>query len=221
MKNELVLITGSSKGLGEELALTFARNGHDIILHGRNESDLIKVKKNIDKFGICSEIVYGDLKNKKTIQSLYKIAKEKDIYVLINNAGVFCPGIPFEELSDKQIQDIFETNLYAPIKLSRKIYPLFAEKNFGTIININSIIGLESKKFRSVSCACKYGLRGFTDSLRLEAIDKKISILGVYPTRIKTHPGMENAMEPEYVAKKIYSAYKSGIEELILDGRKK
>ena len=89
-----------------------------------------------------------------------------------------------------------------------------------TIININSISGLENQELRSIYCASKWGLRGFTDALRLEANKHNIRIIGVYPSRIKTKPYFTYGLAARSVAKEIFEAYKrTNIEEIILDER--
>tara|TARA_Y100000310_G_C20699331_1_gene828261 strand:- start:4113 stop:4775 length:663 start_codon:yes stop_codon:yes gene_type:complete len=216
-----VLITGSSKGLGKALALEFAKNNYNIILHGRDENKLILLKEEIEKKKVSCEIIKGDLNSTQTIQNLYQIAKEKDIDILINNAGVHCPGLSFEKLSENQISEILQTNLTSTITLTSKIYPLFLQKNSGSIININSVLGLEPKKLRTIYVASKHGLRGFSQSLRLES-PENIKVLDVYPSRIKTLPQyQEFGMSPEEVAKKIFQAINSNLNELILDDRPK
>jgi len=228
MKNESVLITGSSKGLGEELALVFAGNNHGVILHGRNKEDLARVEGRVNKAGVNCYISDGDLRLDKTMEELYKLVEEKDVSILINNAGAdLTPDnagsglkLSLNEINDEQIDEILITNLIAAIKLTRRLYTLFLDKGYGTIININSLSGLEPQELRSIYCASKWGLRGFTDSLRLEAEKHKVRVLGVYPSRIKTKPYFTYGMEPREVARKIYAAYSdSGINEITLDGR--
>jgi short-subunit dehydrogenase len=223
MQNKFVLITGSGHGLGRELALVFAGHNYNIILHDRNKSDLEKTEKEISKKDINSFVLLGDLKSDKTLDSLYKISKKKKISVLINNAGVHCPGLPLEKIDDRQIDDLLLTNLIASIKLTRRIYRFFLENGHGgTIININSISGLENQEFRTVYCASKWGLRGFTDTLRLEAGGKNIRIIDIYPSRIKTRSEFTVGMETEEVAKKIYEVYENtNLDKVILDGRPK
>ena len=230
MKDKTVLITGSSKGLGKELALVFASNNHDIILHGRNKEDLGRVKEKVSETGVNCYILEGDLRLDKTIEGLYKRAKEKDVSVLINNAGTDLklqdagPNLksPLDEMDDKQIDEIVITNLVAPIKLTKRLYTLFLDKGYGTIININSLSGLENHELRSIYCASKWGLRGFTDTFRLEADKHNVKVLGVYPSRIKTKPYFTYGMDSQEVAQKIYAAYKNiKLDEIILDGRPK
>lgn len=229
-KNKSVLITGSSRGLGKELALVFANNNHNIILHGRNKEDLERVKEEVTTIGVICHILEGDLRLDKTIEELYKRAKEKDVSVLINNAGTDLKlqdagpnlKLPLNEIDDKQINEILITNSIAPIKLTKRLYTLFLDKGYGTIIIINSLSGLENHELRSVYCASKWGLRGFTDTFRLEADKHNVKVLGVYPSRIKTKPYFTYGMEPQEVAQKIYAAYKnSNLDEIIIDGRPK
>lgn len=220
MKNKCVLITGSSRGLGKELALVFASNNHDIILHGRNKKDLEKVKQRISKIGVNCYIICGDLKLDKTIEKIYRLAKGKNVSVLINNAGIHCPSLPLEEIKDEQIDDIITVNLIAPMKLTKRVYTLFLDKNHGTVININSLSGLESRELRSIYGASKWGLRGFTNIFRLEAEKNNVRVIGVYPSGIKTKPRFTSGMDPQKVAQKIYSAYRNkSISKIKLDGR--
>ena len=80
------------------------------------------------------------------------------------------------------------------------------------------MVGIEPKKNRTIYAATKWGLKGFSESLKKE--ETKTKILDVYPTNIKTWPERENAMEIDFVLNKIYEAMINGETELILDGRK-
>jgi len=215
MKNDYVLITGSSKGLGKSLAEVFAKNNYNIVLHGRNKKDLEKTKKEILEIGAKCEVIAGDLKNIKTLNDIYKTAKDKNISILINNAGVHCPYQPLEKIKDEQIDEIILTNLIAPIKLTKKIYNMFLEKNNGTIININSMSGLKNHNMRTIYCASKWGLRGFSDTFRLESKKHNVRIIDVYPSRIKTIPEFKEGMESKIVAEKIYCAYKDKNKDIL------
>jgi len=216
---ETILITGSSNGIGEAIAKVFSDNHYDVILHGRNKVDLERVYKDILNKGVNCYTINGDLREDKTLDSLYNIAKEKDISILVNNAGALCPALPLDKLTDKDLEDVVRVNFYVPIKLTKMIYPLFLDKSYGTIINMNSIIGQEVKIGKPVFSGARWGLRGFTESLRLEATERGINVIGIYPTRVKTKPEFEYGMDPTETARKIYHAYKNNIWDLILDGR--
>jgi len=215
MKRDYVLITGSSKGLGKELALLFASNSYNIILHGRNKLDLQNVKKEIIKKGVDCIIVTGDIKKDETIDKLYLKSKEKDISIFINNAGVHCPHLPLEKINDVDIDDLLNTNLIAPIKLTQRVYRDFFEKKSGVIININSLSGLKSQYHRTLYCSSKWGLKGFSDTLRMEAEDNNIRIIDVYPGRIKTKKEFKEGMNTKEVAQKIYDDFKNNDIKII------
>lgn len=216
---ETVLITGSSSGIGESIAKVFADNNYDIIIHGRNKQDLERVYKDISNKGVNCRVIRGDLRENQTLDDLYNIAKEKDISILVNNAGALCPVVAFNKLDNKDLEDVIRVNFIVPIKLTKMIYPLFLNKSYGSIINMNSIIGLEVKMSKPVFSGARWGLRGFTESFRLEAKEKGIRVMGIYPTRVKTKPEFEYGMDPDETARKIYGAYKNNIDDLILDGR--
>ena len=218
-----VLITGSARGLGKRLALVFANHNYDIILHDRTEDDLKEIKEEISKKGVNYFTLAGDLRRDSIIDKLVEIAKEKNISILINNAAVLCPGLPLVNLSYDKIEEMIETNLLAPIKLCKKIYPIFKTRK-GTIININSLAAREPKKFRTLYSASKWGLRGFANSLRLEAEEDNIKVMNIYLSKVKTKPTDSFGMDAMKVSKRIYEFYKEGgkkYQELIIDGRPK
>jgi 3-oxoacyl-[acyl-carrier protein] reductase len=219
-QNNFVLITGSARGLGKELALVFASNNFDIILHDKTVNDLKEIEEKISKRGVNYCSVVGDLKSDKTLGDLYQASREKGLAVLINNAGILCLKLPFQDFNNEQIGDVMLTNLVSPIKLTSRIYPLFLENGQGTIININSICGLEAHKFRALYSSSKYGLRGFSDTLKLEAEENGIRVIDIYPSQIRTRPEFTTGLETRYVAKKVYHVYKNtNLNKIILDDR--
>ena len=123
--NKTVLITGSSRGLGKELAFVFAEKGFNIILHGRDEKSLKSVKEEIINKNkkINCYTFNGDLRLQKILESLYEFAKSKKTSILINNAGIGSQT-DLKNTSDEEIEEILTVNLNAPIKLSKKFYNL-------------------------------------------------------------------------------------------------
>ena len=141
--NENVLITGTSRGLGVYLAEKFISEGHNVLRHnGRDHFDI----SDIDELTL-----------------LANLAIEKKVSVLINNAAIGCPSINFEDYTIEQINHMIDVNLRAPILLSHILV-----NQLNTIININSMVGLEIKKPRTIYSATKWGLRGFSNSLKEE-----------------------------------------------------
>ena len=96
------------------------------------------------------------------------------------------------------------------------------KRQSGTIVNVNSIVGLEEKPNRTVYTAVRFGLRGFTRALALEAKQSGVRVIGVYPTRIKSRPEYEYGFEvPQVVQETLAYIETTDGCELILDGRPK
>ena len=150
MKKNCALITGSANGLGKELALVFSKNGFNTVLSDIDKDNLEIVKNEILKNNVECDLVVGDLKSDKVIKKLEGLSREKNVNLLINNAGLHCPYLSFEKISDKKIGEILITNLIAPIKLSKRVYNIFLEQGNGTIININSFMKDFRNQFRSL-----------------------------------------------------------------------
>ena len=214
--NKCALVTASSKGLGKAIAKEFINQDYRVILHGRDKDKLRATQEELGSNVITT--VIGDLRDDLTIKMLYNVS-HKQISVLVNNAAIPCYGLSLDEMNENQVWESLETNLVAPIKLTKKIYPLLKQQGYGSIININSIVGKEPKKFRSVHSATKWGLKGFTKSLRIEAHEHNVQLINIYPTQIKTVKEHTFGLEPQEVAQDVFKCHKIGLLERVIDGR--
>lgn len=178
---KIVLITGASNGLGKEIAKLLIIRDYYLILTGKNEKDLEEFMKYDDV-----TIVPGDLTKKTTRDLLDQAVKEqKRLDILINNAGITFVQ-PFLHNTEEQLEAIMEINLKAPMLLTRQLYPLMVQQQSGHIININSAAGIVAKANHTMYSAVKFGLKGFTDSLRLEAKPNRIRVTSIFPGGINT-----------------------------------
>lgn len=208
MTGKTVLITGSSKGLGKSLALCFAAHGSNIILHGRDESGLKNVVEEVRKFNVVCDVVRGDITRDETIESLARIAEQRALDVLLNNAGIYKNAL-LQEMTAADYRQIIETNLVAPIMLTRRVFPILQRKRGGVIVNINSLAGKNPTHGESAYCASKHGLRGFAKSIQFEAIKDNVDVIEVYLGTMNT--GMvqgrrepEKCIQPSEAAESIY-----------------
>lgn len=181
--NRTALITGSSAGIGADVALKLSQAGYKVFLSGRNETRLI------EQVNKCSAVGYlaGDLNDDNFLKELYLFANEKldGIDILVNNAGVYLWSA-IEKTDQSKISEIFKLNLQVPYNLCRLIVPYMKTKRWGRIINIGSISGVVGEANASLYSASKAGLIGLTKSLALELAEHGITINLVNPGWVKT-----------------------------------
>lgn len=206
-KRKTALITGSSKGLGKELALEFSRNEYDIIIHGRDETALGEVDAQTRKHEVNVYSVVGDITQVNTLVALAQEARARNINVLVNNAGIYLKK-PATEMTMEELRKLMEVNFLSHVDLTKRILPIFLNKKEGLIVNINSIAGEKGSPEESAYSASKHALKGFFDSLRYEVTKQGVRILDVYSGAIKTQMTRDRKtypllMNPEEVAKEI------------------
>ena len=175
-----ILITGCSSGLGQAL---FNKVWEDDNLnpfgHYRTEDG--------DPHALIGDITDSDFPEK-----LDNHIRKNKIDCFINNAGVY-EG------------DIIDTNLGSQIRMLQVVYKYFLQKEKGRIININSVAGLYPSANESIYCASKFGLKGFSKSIQLEAVGTGIEVTDVYLGGVRTRmtedrDNYEDLMRPEDIA---------------------
>lgn len=179
---KVVLITGASSGIGRELAKKYLEKGYSLVLSGRNEEGFEYSKGNTNVDIILGDITKSETRNK--LQDLI-VNKHKQIDILINNAGITFIQ-PFEKNTEEQINTIFETNLKAPMLLTHDLYETMKTQKNGTIIFINSAAGKQGYPNHTMYSTMKFGLTGFSQSLRQEAKKFGIRVISIYPGGVNT-----------------------------------
>ena len=185
LNGQWILITGGSKGLGREMAVAFAKAGGNLILSARSVTLLDEVKKTVVGIGVECLTVPGDLTDKNVLRSLADLAIEKQVEVLVNNAGIVSID-PLDNVSEEEIARLIEINLVAPIKLTHALLPMLKARKSGTIVNINSLGGRRAVLNHAIYCASKYGMNGFAGALKLELKGCGIRVLNVSPGKMAT-----------------------------------
>ncbi|HSQ87674.1 SDR family NAD(P)-dependent oxidoreductase [Romboutsia sp.] len=172
-----ILITGAGSGLGAELAISYAEEKNHIILVGRTREKLEKVANIITKKGASVECIVCDISNIDSVKELEKIIckNHNSIDYLINNAGVGFFG-PIEKLTMQEMNMMIDINVKGTIMITQTLLPYINER----ILNIISTAGLRGKAYEATYAASKFAVRGFTESLQKELIDKSLKITAVY-----------------------------------------
>ncbi|MGY0218110.1 SDR family oxidoreductase [Endozoicomonadaceae bacterium StTr2] len=178
------MITGATGGLGSALARVLAKDGKRLLLVARNDEALRKLSESLPG---NHELFCCDLSDPVKIQELEAFTLDKKLgspAVLVNCAGSGLFG-RLDELDTEKIKDSLLSNLL-PVILPCQAFLKDMKRAGGVIINVMSTAALKGKAGESVYCAAKWGVRGFTESLREEAKGSSLRIVAVYPAGMAT-----------------------------------
>ncbi len=176
-KNNPVLITGCSTGIGHCLALGLHARGYHVIASCRNPDDLSALAES----GL--DVVVLDLDDSESIGSgLAKTLELTDdkLFGLINNGAYGQPGA-VEDLTRTSLRAQFETNVFGTQELTNQVIPIMRQHHTGRIIQISSVLGFVCLKYRGAYNASKYALEGLTDTMRLELAGSGIELSLIEP----------------------------------------
>lgn len=187
LKNKVIVITGASSGLGEQIAYKAANKGAKIALISKTEKDLKNVKNKIVSQGKITEYFVCDIREikqiKKTVKEIFK--KFGKIDILINNAGVWTDE-NLEEKNPELRRMALETNVLGHINFTYEVLPYFKKLNKGYILNVISTSGVgdiptgDNTRWKTYG-ASKWAMTGFTKALRDDLKDTKIKVTGFFP----------------------------------------
>jgi len=206
---QLALITGSSRGIGKAVAINFAKNGIDVVITGRNESRLKKVKEELNQFDIKSYYIPADLSEENSIENIIDFLRKSNLKVniLINNAAIIHERINLIDFDMKEWQEVINVNLVSAAKLTKLILPFMITQNYGKIVNISSIGGRKGAAGRTAYRITKAGLISFTESLAAEVKDKGIDVNCVCPGQVLTEGYIEAFGEDSIKNKNMIDPY--------------
>lgn len=189
LKNKIVLITGTSSGIGKACAESFAKEGAHVILNGRRKE---KVEQHAiylsEKYGVKTLPLIFDVKNKTEVkEKISSLPDEwKKIDILVNNAGL---GKGLDKIYEGKTEDwelMIDTNLKGLLYVTREILPQMIDRKSGHIINIGSVAGHDVYPGGNVYCATKFAVKALSQAMRIDVLDKYVKISSVDPGMVET-----------------------------------
>ncbi len=188
LTNRTVIITGASGGLGFSIAkLLINKYNCKVIGIARSKEKMLSAIQTLgDKKDNFSYHLFDvSVKDNWIDFYNYLIKNEIKIDLLINNAGFMLPFAKFDKYSDKEIEEIINTNFLSVVTATKTLFPLLKQSNTPAIVNISSAAGLCAVVGQSMYCATKFAVKGFTETLQQD-YRKQIYVGGVYPGFIRT-----------------------------------
>jgi len=199
----VALVTGASSGIGEATARHLAGLGYALVVTARRADLLGRLAQDLDPSGRTVLAVAADVGVPEDRARLVRAAHERfgRIDVLVNNAGV---SIRRRWWTDADPLRVLDVNLLAPIELTRLVLPGMLERRSGAVVNIGSVAGRVAS--HGMYSASKFGLRGFSLSLRRELLGSGVSVSLVAPGFIRTPLNARSRLPmpgPEVVARAV------------------
>ncbi|WP_372640976.1 SDR family NAD(P)-dependent oxidoreductase [Ancylomarina sp.] len=197
LKNKNAFITGSSRGIGQQIAQGLARLGCNIIVHGRTKDSCIKTLDLLEEYPVNTYCVYGELSDEVQVNHLVEQVQNLNLNVdvLYNNAAVMTPY--HEDYWDHTWEEwmaSFKVNVMAMYSLCRAFIPNMIENGFGRVINITS--GINGEPELAPYGASKSAVNKLTDDLAAKVENTGVRINLLDPGWLRTDLGGQYADHP-------------------------
>ena len=187
--DKVAMITGATRGIGKQIALTLANEGYNIVLNYRTENDeLIQAKNEIESKNVNCLTVQGDVTNFEDCKQMIERAINEfgKIDVLINNAGI-TKDMLLARMKEEDFKQVIDVNLVGTFNMTKNVISYMMKARNGRIINISSVVGIAGNAGQTNYSASKAGIIGFTKSLAKEVASRNILVNAVAPGFIETN----------------------------------
>jgi len=182
-----VLITGTNRGLGLELARMFSDSGYNLILHCRKDGVFLRLRFP------SAKVVMGDLRSPSLLEEL----SFGTVDILINNAGVRIAS-KISNISTAQVKEMIEVNLMAPMILTKMLWPTLISRK-GMVVNIGSLSSQSGGPGESIYAATKAGLAAFSETLQYDAIMDGVRVVNINPGAMRTDMTTERKDRDKFI----------------------
>ncbi len=187
LKDKVAVVTGSTKGIGKEIAVEFARCGAKVVVSGRNAQRAEDVCSEIKSAGGEAMAVVADVANMDNAQQLVQQTIEKygQLDVLVNNAGITKDNLMMR-MKEADWDDVININLKGTFNCIKSVTRQMMKQRSGQIINITSVVGLIGNAGQVNYAASKAGIVGITKSVAQELASRNITCNAIAPGFIET-----------------------------------
>jgi 3-oxoacyl-[acyl-carrier protein] reductase len=187
LNGQVAIITGATRGIGKEIAVSFAKDGAVAIVIGRNSQAAAQVCDEIRKAGHQADHFSCDVTNLENVQETVNkiLDKYKTVDILVNNAGITRDNLLLR-MSEEDWDEVIKTNLRGVFTFTKTVSKVMLKARKGKIINIASIIGITGNTGQANYAASKAGIIAFTKSVAKEFASRGINANAIAPGYIET-----------------------------------
>lgn len=187
LKDQIVLVTGSTRGIGKAVAESFAAQGAFVLILGRNEAQAKEVAASIEKNGGKAVGYACDVTNfSQTQETVNKILDNHHrIDILVNNAGITRDNLILR-MSEEDFDEVIQVNLKGAFNVTKAVTKPMVKARKGKIINIASVIGITGNAGQANYAASKAGIIGFSKSIARELASRGVTSNVVAPGYVQT-----------------------------------
>ena len=189
LKDKVIVVTGSTRGIGRAIAEACAEEGARVVISSREEAAVKLATEEFVKRGFSASGIAADVSLQQDLEKLLRHAIETwgRLDVWVNNAGLSGGYRPLDEMSAEEIAEIVDVNLTGTLRACRIVIPYFIQEGGGVLLNISGKGGRgDASPFTTVYAATKAAVSSLTKSLALENKDHPISIHSVLPSMVET-----------------------------------
>ena len=191
LKDKVILLTGSTRGIGYEVAKAFLKEGAKVTICGTNqeraEKSLYKIKEELNNIEIDAIAIGADIRSDEEVKTMVQRTMDKwgRIDVLVNNAGVTSSAMMLQETMEN-LQDLFNINFMGTYRVIQAVAPIMKEQGYGNIINTTSFVGTYGGRGQSAYGSSKFALNGLTKCCSKEFGPLNIRVNAVGPGCVLT-----------------------------------
>jgi len=208
--NKVAIITGATAGFGEATARLFAENGWDLVLTGRRQERLEKLKAALSNGSNRIETLCFDVRDEAAVVLAFSSLPEsivKDLSVLVNNAGLAVGRGPLDTGITDDWERMIDTNIKGLLYVSKAIIPFMKENGRGHIVNLGSIAGKEVYPGGNVYCATKHAVDALSRAMRMDLVPYGIKVTNIAPGAAETEFSIVRFKGDEQVAGSVYDGF--------------
>lgn len=172
MKRKVVLVTGSSRGIGKAIIIELSKNDYDVVInYHHSKEDALKLQKDvIDQYGVNCLAIQADVSDEKSVNEMINEIEEKlgGVDILINNAAIDLSNL-FHLKTSEEFKRTLDVNLIGAFQCSKRVYKHMLEQEYGRIINISSTNGMNTYYPMSIDYdVSKAALNALTHDLAMQ-----------------------------------------------------